>query len=276
MKFDVLIKELLNETIDSRGGHMSIENSLSNLDTENNVDDFVKTSDPHFLIYPLMVASEFKYKDKKIKVGKEYLSGMSFVKKIKDIFFTETSPNYINLPGIKGGVVKGKVPTQEYFRRQAIKIGEAKRKKDQKFLDQYKEFSKTPEQYPTWGQLLSLIYLSKDMEVANRTQRTDTIGRYAKYINAEGNETHYSFHTDENGIITNDPFGDSMEFRRPHIRPQAVGGMDYKQFKDDIKERGNTFDALLEVIDGQEGRAAKKTKTPSLIQRMTAQRSGES
>lgn len=263
MKFDVLIEQFLNEAnVGSRGGHISLEEALTNLDTENDVNNFITTSDPKFLIYPLVVASDFKHKDKKIKVGKEYFSGMGFVKKIKDMFFTETSPNYIDIPKTKDG----QIPTQAQLLIFARKAGAAKRDNNQPFLDKYKDFSKTPEKYVAWGQLLTLVFQSSEFKESDLRQE-ETEPRYVTYTNSEGQQTEYRFHTRPNGEITGSPFSSSVEFERPHVKPQAVSGMSYAQFANALKDNGNTLHALVDLVEGQEGRS-KKAKRPSLIELM--------
>lgn len=263
MKFDVLIKELLNEAIGSRGGHVSLEEALTNLDTENDVNNFVQSSDPKFLIYPLVVASEFKHKDKKIKVGKEYLSGMAFVKKVKEVFFkNESSPNYVNIPKTK----EGQIPTQAQLLGFAKKIGQARQQNNQEFLTKYKDFSKTPEKYVSWGQLLTLVFQSSDFKESDLRQE-ETEAKYATYTNLDGQQTEYRFHTRPTGEITGSPFSSTVEFDRSHVKPEAVSDMSYGQFVNALKERGNTFDALLELIDGKQGRSMK-TKRPSLVELM--------
>jgi hypothetical protein len=262
MKFDVLIKELLTEAIGSRGGHVSIEQALTNLDTENDVNNFIRTSDPSYLIYPLVVASEFKHKDKKIKIGKEYLSGMAFVKKVKEVFFNESSPNYINIPKTEDDQFQ----TQAQLYIFARKVGKAKRENNQPFLTKYKDFSKTPEKYVAWGQLLTLIFQSSEFKESDLRQE-ETEARYVTYTNLDGKQTEYRFHTRPDGEVTGSPFSSTVEFERSHIKPQSVSDMTYAQFGNALRERGNTFDALLELVDGKEGRAMK-TKRPSLIELM--------
>lgn len=261
MNFDVLIEQFLNEAIGSRGGHISIEEALTKLDTENDVNNFIRTSDPHFLIYPLMVASDHKHTDKKIKFGKEYLSGMAFVNKVKEVFFTnESSPNYINLPKTEDG----QIATQAQFLNFAR---QAKKENDQDFLNKYKEFSKTPHEYKTWGQLLSLVIRSTSFKESDRRQgNTEPV--YVKYINSLGNEHDYRFHITPEREITNDPFSSPTDFQKPHIKPKKVSNMSFAQFKKAVAERGNTIDAVMELIDGQIGRSEKKQKTLSLVQRM--------
>lgn len=263
MKFDVLIEQILNEAnVGSRGGHISIEQALTNLDTENDVNNFVRTSDPNYLIYPLIVASDYKHKDKKIKFGKEYLSGMAFVNKVKDVFFNESSPNYIDIPKTKDG----QIPTQAQLLNFARKVGVAKRENNQPFLSKYKDFSKTPEKYVSWGQLLTLVFQSSEFKESDLRQE-ETEPRYVTYTNSEGQQTEYRFHTRPNGEITGSPFSSSVEFERPHVKPQAVSGMSYGQFVNALKDNGNTLDALAGLVEGQEGRA-KKAKRPSLIELM--------
>jgi hypothetical protein len=263
MKFDVLIEDFLNEAnVGSRGGHVSLEDALANMDTENDVNNFINTSDPKFLIYPLVVASDYRHKDKKIKVGKEYFSGMGLVKKIKDMFFNESSSNYINIPKTKDG----KIPTQAQLLLFARKAGAAKRDNNQEFLDKYKDFSKTPEKYVSWGQLLTLVFQSSEFKESDLRQE-ETEPRYVTYTNSEGQQTEYRFHTRPNGEITGSPFSSSVEFERPHVKPQAVSGMSYGQFVNVLRDNGNTLDVLIDLVEGQEGRA-KKAKRPSLIELM--------
>jgi hypothetical protein len=263
MNFDVLIEQFLNEAnVGSRGGHISLEEALANLDTENDINNFIQTSDPKFLIYPLVVASDFKHKDKKIKVGKEYLSGMGFVKKVKDLFFSESSPNYINIPKTKDG----QIPTQSQLLIFARKAGRAKQDNNQDFLNKYKDFSKTPEKYVSWGQLLTLVFQSSEFKESDLRQE-ETEPRYVVYTNTEDQQTEYRFHTRPNGEITGSPFSSSVEFERPHVKPKEVSDMSYSQFVNALRENGNTLDALIDLIGGQEGRA-KKAKRPSLIELM--------
>lgn len=263
MKFDVLINDFLTEAnVGSRGGHVSLEEALSNLDPENDVNNFVKTSDPKFLIYPLVVASDVKGKDKKIKIGNEYLSGASFVKKVKDTFFDESSQNYINIPKTKDG----QIPTQAQLLMFARKVGRAKQENNQPFLTKYKDFSKTPEKYVSWGQLLTLVFMSSEFKESDLRQE-DTEARYVTYTNSEGQQTEYRFHTRPNGEITGSPFSSSVEFERSHVKPQAVSGMSYGQFVNALRDNGNTLDVLADLVEGQEGRA-KKAKRPSLIELM--------
>ena len=263
MKFDVLIEEILNEAnVGSRGGHVSIEQALTNLDTENDINSFIQTSDPSYLIYPLVVASDYKHKDKKIKIGNERLSGNDFVKKIKQIFFTESSPSYINIPKTKDG----QIPTQAQLLNFARKAGQARKENNQPFLTKYKDFSKTPEKYVAWGQLLTLIFQSSEFKESDLRQE-ETEARYVTYTNLDGKQTEYRFHTRPDGEVTGSPFSSTVEFDRSHIKPQSVSDMTYAQFSNALRERGNTFDALLELVDGKEGRAMK-TKRPSLIELM--------
>lgn len=260
MKFDTLIENILLETnVGSRGGHVSLEEAIKNLDTENDVNNFIKTSDPKFLIYPLVVASDVDHRDKKIKVGKEYLSGMAFVNKIKDVFFNESSPNFINIPKTK----EGQIPTQVQFFQFARKVSQARQQNNNAFLDKYKHFSKTPEKYVVWGQLMTLLFKSTEFKEDSIRQEDETEARYVSYTNSEGQQTDYRFHTRPNGEVTGSPFSSSVEFERSHVKPQSTSDMSYGQFVNALKERGNTFDALIELIDGKEGRV-QKTKRPSL------------
>jgi len=263
MKFDTLIEQILLEAnVGSRGGHISLEEAMTNLDTENDVNNFIKTSDPKFLIYPLVVASDYKNKDKKIKIGNEYLSGMAFVNKVKTIFFSETSPNYINIPKTKDG----QIPTQAQLLGFAKKVGQARQQNNQEFLNKYKDFSKTPEKYVSWGQLMTLVFKSSEFKESDLRQE-ETEAKYVTYINVEGQQTEYRFHTRPDGEITGSPFSSSVEFERPHVKPESASDMSYSQFVNALRERGNTFDSLLELLNGQEGRA-KKAKRPSLVELM--------
>jgi hypothetical protein len=264
MKFDVLIEDFLNEAnVGYRGGHISLEEALTNLDTENDINNFIRTSDPKFLIYPLVVASDFKHKDKKIKIGSGYLSGMDFVKKVKEIFFTESSPNYIDIPRTKDG----QIPTQAQLLNFARKAGQARKENNQPFLTKYKDFSKTPEKYVSWGQLLTLVFKSSEFKESDLRQQEVTEPRYVTYTNVDGQQTEYRFHTKPDGQITGSPFSSSVEFERSHVKPDIAGDMSYGQFVNALRERGNTLDALIELVGGKEGRVLK-AKRPSLIELM--------
>jgi hypothetical protein len=270
MKFDALTFQYLEEAnVGSRGGHISIEEALKNLDTENTIQNFIQTSDPRFLIYPLVVSSDFNHKDKKIKIGPAHLSGMAFVSKVKDVFFNQSSPNYINIPRTKDG----QIPTQQQLLGFAKKVGQAQREGNQAFLTTYKDFSKTPQQYVEWGQLLTLVFSSSEFKESDRRQEVENEAKYATYTNTEGVETEYRFHTDPQNVITGSPFSSSVEFDRPHVKPEAVSDMTYGQFVNRLRDSGNTFDALLELINGAEGRA-KKAKRPSLIELMKQKQQG--
>ena len=178
------------------------------------------------------------------------------------MFFTETSPNYIDIPKTKDG----QIPTQAQLLIFARKAGAAKRDNNQPFLDKYKDFSKTPEKYVAWGQLLTLVFQSSEFKESDLRQE-ETEPRYVTYTNSEGQQTEYRFHTRPNREITGSPFSSSVEFERPHVKPQAVSGMSYGQFVNALKDNGNTLDALVDLVEGQEGRS-KKAKRPSLIELM--------
>lgn len=260
MKFDVLIEQYLNEeaNMGSRGGHMSKEESLATLDTENDINNFLKTSHPKYLIRTIMVALD--HSDKKIKFGKEYLSGESFIKKVKDVFFKESSPNYINIPRNENGEILNQT---SFFN--TLK----KAKGTPKELE-YKYIFKTAGYYGTWGQLCSLIYTRLDFQSSDRRQSTTSESISVKYKNALGNEHDYIFHVDTtDNTITGDPFSSPTDWRKLWVRPFTFKDDDsFDNFKNALKERGNTLDDLLELINGTVGRSKTKTKTKSTKQKM--------
>jgi hypothetical protein len=265
MKFDALTFQYLEESnIGSRGGHISIEEALQNLDTENTIQNFIQTSDPRFLIYPVMVASDKAHRDKMIKIENSYLSGIPFVKKVIDIFFTPSSPNYINIPRTKDG----QILTQAQVLKFSTLAEKAVEKGDQEFINKYKDFTKTRYQYVAWGQLLTLVFKSEIFKESDRRQKSENEAIYVVYKNFQGVEREARLHVTPQGEITSDVLSSSVFYERTG-KPMSCRDMTHGQFKNAIKQAGNTIDAFIEIVDGKIGRA-KVQKTPSLIQQMRA------
>ena len=114
---------------------------------------------------------------------------------------------------------------------------------------------------------MTLVFKSSEFKESDLRQQEVTEPRYVTYTNVDGQQTEYRFHTKPDGQITGSPFSSSVEFERSHVKPDIAGDMSYGQFVNALRERGNTLDALIELVGGKEGRVLK-AKRPSLIELM--------
>ena len=106
MKYDVLIEQILNEAIQDHG-KFSSEESLAKAKVDG-IEIFERTHDPRELRYIINNPYiEINFEGKKI-------SGNEIKQKIKSIFFTKGSKNFINIPRFEEGFGGNqKIPDQE-------------------------------------------------------------------------------------------------------------------------------------------------------------------
>lgn len=245
MKFQALINRYLTEAQKgSVGGHMSIEDAVKTVQPQSDVADFERSSDPNYLVRLVLAAKQNPEMD--IVFRGKPVKGSNVAGLVAQTFFDPSSPDYIPLRNKNGQAFN-----QHELLTVAKQIGRANRMGDQKLLDYYKGFSKTPQFYVKWEQLLSLVTNVSETDIR---QEDDTRSRYVTYTNAAGEKTQYRFHerTDDR-TITRTPFSSSTQWMKDSIRPQAYADTPYGTFLKQFRATGGTLDDLADLIDGKIG-----------------------
>lgn len=283
MKFDVLIKELLNEAIQDHG-KFSSEESLAKAKVDG-IEIFERTHDPRELRYIINNPYiEINFEGKKI-------SGNEIKQKIKSIFFTKGSKNFINIPRFEEGFGGNqKIPDQEDILRTAKVLS-----REGKLKEDYPEFSKTAGLYKDWRGLL--LDLASEEEVTSAVPRNISQkggGQlFMDYINVNNQPRNTFFNITDpvynesgkivDGKITVTPFGGKGEGRSgkpikntysdPDVRPLSLKNVPYETLLSNLNGMGGNFKSILTLCDGKQGtqnryKEGKIAKRPSLIELM--------